>query len=111
MTTRRPRQSEPVMCRWCGRPVASAPIGRPRAYCRRSCRQRAYESRRRGIELGLGDEELVIARHERDDALDRLAEVHGLWADAVRDAQDGLAESTVLSRLLDGIDRVIGTNG
>lgn len=36
-------------CAYCGRPFeASGGVGRPRMYCRRSCRQRAFEQRRSG---------------------------------------------------------------
>ncbi|WP_084958004.1 TetR/AcrR family transcriptional regulator C-terminal domain-containing protein [Thermoactinospora rubra] len=33
-------------CRVCGNPVQQPPSGRPRTYCSRACRQRAYRSRR-----------------------------------------------------------------
>jgi hypothetical protein len=33
-------------CEWCGQPYRQAPTGRTARYCRRSCRQRAYEHRR-----------------------------------------------------------------
>lgn len=35
----------PIPCAWCGRPVDQPTSGRQRKYCRRSCRQRAYEHR------------------------------------------------------------------
>lgn len=34
------------LCEWCGGEVRQPGTGRRRAYCRRSCRQRAYEARR-----------------------------------------------------------------
>ncbi|MYX88504.1 hypothetical protein GT036_33135 [Streptomyces sp. SID4915] len=34
------------LCEWCGGPIVQPVTGRRRAYCRRSCRQRAYEGRR-----------------------------------------------------------------
>jgi len=34
------------LCAWCGSPVEQPATGRRREYCRRSCRQRAYEDRR-----------------------------------------------------------------
>ena len=61
-------------CQWCGRafePVAGP--GRPRAYCRTSCRQRDYKARRQATELGLGEHELVIARAELESLRDRIA--------------------------------------
>ena len=36
--------------------------GRPRRYCKTSCRQRDYEARRRAAELGLSEGELVVTR-------------------------------------------------
>ena len=60
-------------CRWCGRPLPSAaPTGRPRAYCRRACRQRDYEARQRARELGLSEGELVMTRAELDGLRDQL---------------------------------------
>ena len=55
-------------------------VGRPRRFCKTSCRQRDYEARRRAKELGLGEDELIVARSEleylrdrhRGDALDHL---------------------------------------
>lgn len=32
-------------CAWCGEPIHQSGVGRSRDYCRRSCRQRAYEAR------------------------------------------------------------------
>lgn len=86
------------------------PIGRPKRFCRQSCRQRAYEARRRSTELGLGDDELVVTRNELDDARDRLAEVTDALDDARTDLADGVAARTVLDRLIDTISSVTETN-
>ena len=46
-------------CRWCKRKFKAEQRGRPRLYCSRSCRQRAYESRsaeRRLPEILLGSD-------------------------------------------------------
>lgn len=104
---------KPTRCAWCSRALPTRSpqaIGRRAIYCRRSCRQRAYEARRRSAELGIGDDDLVITRNELDDANDRLFEIRLLAADARRDLDDRLAATRVLSRLLDGIDAVIATN-
>ena len=54
---------------WCGRPFEPTPgAGRPRQYCKRSCRQRDYEARRRAAELGLGEDELIVTRQELERA-------------------------------------------
>jgi hypothetical protein len=42
-----PTVTPPRLCAWCGGPVPEQKgAGRRRDYCRRSCRQRAYEERR-----------------------------------------------------------------
>jgi hypothetical protein len=73
-------------CRWCARPFTVAPgPGRPRLYCRRSCRQRDYEARRQAEDLGLGDARLVVARAELDALHDRLYELEAAIEDVDRD--------------------------
>ncbi|MFH9583499.1 hypothetical protein ACH4MO_36755, partial [Streptomyces globisporus] len=37
---------ERTLCAWCGAEFRQSGVGRTRAYCRRSCRQRAYEDRK-----------------------------------------------------------------
>lgn len=68
----RPRQSttRPVstvrnvksFCEWCRQPLGPRNhSGRKRVYCSQSCRQRAYQSRKRSKQLGLRDGELVVS--------------------------------------------------
>jgi len=59
--------------------------GRPREYCRRSCRQRDYEARRRAGSLGLDDNHVVVARAELDALHDRLYELEAAIEDVERD--------------------------
>jgi hypothetical protein len=64
-------------CAHCGRSFAvRRGPGRPARYCRRSCRQRAFEHRRHAGDQAWSDARLVelaerLARHE--DAIDRVA--------------------------------------
>lgn len=37
------------ICAYCGKSIPKSPSNRPRKYCKRSCRQRAYESRKYNI--------------------------------------------------------------
>jgi hypothetical protein len=85
-STARPDPPAVRRCRWCGRPfaVVSGP-GRPREYCRRSCRQRDYEARRRSADLGIGDAQLVVARADLDALHDRLYELEAAIEDVDRD--------------------------
>ena len=77
-------------CQWCGRPLPPPTgSGRPRVYCRRSCRQRAFEHRRRLAELGLSEADLVVARRDLDALHDALYVLEA----AVEDVEGDLAAS------------------
>ena len=87
-------------CRWCGRPLPPAAAkGRPRQYCRQSCRQRHYEARHRADELGLGEDELVLARSELDALRDRLYVLECAIGDVERDLAAGLEPSELREAL------------
>ena len=104
---------ERARCAWCSRSLPERPagaVGRPAKYCRRSCRQRAFEARSRGVDLGVADDELVITRNELDDVNDRLFEISIAIRDAQMQLEDGLAQKLVLERLLTTIDGVVGSN-
>jgi hypothetical protein len=73
--------------------------GRPRQYCRQSCRQRHYEARLRAAELGLGEDELVMARSELDALRDRLYVLECAIGDVERDLAAGLESSELREAL------------
>jgi hypothetical protein len=76
-------------CQWCGRPYeALAGPGRPRRYCKRSCRQRDYEARRRAGELGLGENELIVTRQELNELKDKLYVLGETVKDVEKDLTD-----------------------
>ena len=75
-------------CAWCRRGLPErAATGRPRRYCRDSCRQMDYQARRRRQELQLGDDELIVTRER----LDRLRDDVYVLACAVQDVERDLA--------------------
>ena len=90
--TKRPvdeRAGDPQPCRWCGRPLPPpAATGRPRAFCRQSCRQLEYETRRRSGALELGPDDVVV----RKQSLDELRDDVYVLSCAVDDAERDLAE-------------------
>lgn len=47
-------------CAWCGRELPTGGRGRPRKYCRASCRQRAYEQRQKIPGTGNAPETVII---------------------------------------------------
>jgi hypothetical protein len=72
-------------CRWCGRPFPANVTGRPRAYCRASCRQRDYEARRRAHDVGLSESDLIVARSQLDALHDALYVLEAAIEDVERD--------------------------
>ncbi|MFL0578221.1 hypothetical protein [Dietzia sp. 179-F 9C3 NHS] len=67
----RPRRGE-SSCAWCGRPVDEGPSGRRRRYCRRSCRQRAYEQRQALRSRDLPEGTVVLSESESAELMDRM---------------------------------------
>jgi hypothetical protein len=88
-------------CRWCARrfTVTVGP-GRPREFCRRSCRQRDYEARQRASEVGLSEHELVLTRQAMDDLRDRLYVLEC----AVEDVERDLRGSSTKADLQEAVD-------
>jgi hypothetical protein len=79
---------EEKRCRWCARPFEVTPgPGRPKEFCRRSCRQRDYEARQRALEVGLSEDELVLTRRVVDDLRDRLYVLEAAVEDVERDLE------------------------
>ncbi len=85
-------EADAPRCSWCRRLLPpAAPTGRPRRYCRRSCRQRAFEARRRLQELTWGEgrlQELLRDRDEAAVAAQVLADVVGEMGADVADGRD-----------------------
>jgi hypothetical protein len=73
-------------CRWCGRAITVVPgPGRPREFCKQSCRQADYVARQRAAEVGLGEAELIVTRAALDDLRDRLYVLEAAIEDVERD--------------------------
>jgi hypothetical protein len=93
-------------CLWCGRKfVVSGGPGRPRVYCKQSCKQRDYEARRRAQELGLGEHELVVTRQELESIRDRVFVLACAVDDVERDLAAGDTDAHEAVRTLLGAAR------
>jgi hypothetical protein len=67
------KSSDPPLCGWCHRPIEQLPrAGRPRVFCSRSHRQRAYEARRRADALGIPVGQTVVSEADLQSLHDRL---------------------------------------
>jgi len=90
-------------CLWCGRKfeVSGGP-GRPRLFCKQSCKQRDYEARHRAQELGLAENELVVTREELEAVRDRMFVLACVVEDVERDLANADTDgTTALHTLLD----------
>lgn len=65
--------------------IVTTSIGRPRAYCKQSCRQRAYEARAKAVELGLTENELIVTKHALESLLDQIYVLQAAIEDIDRD--------------------------
>ncbi|MEE2035036.1 hypothetical protein [Rhodococcus chondri] len=92
------REGRAASCVWCGRPVPEIGTGRRRRYCRRSCRQRAYEQRSTARDSGLPEDAVVLSAEECTALTDRAFEVRCAAEDvATAVAED--ADPAELARL------------
>jgi hypothetical protein len=102
------RRAHPQPCRWCGRDVADAGMGRRRQYCRQSCRQRAYEQRatlnRGETTAALPEGSVVLTAEEAADLSDRVYQVR-CAAEDIATALDEGAGGAVLRELCDVLIR------
>jgi hypothetical protein len=100
--TRRRARTQP--CRWCGRDVDDAGLGRRRQYCRQSCRQRAYEQRAQVKGTTLAPDSVVLSAEEAAQLSDRVYQVR-CAAEDVATAVDEGAAPTELRELCDALIR------
>ena len=87
-------------CRWCGRrlPDQAGP-GRPRRYCRASCRQQAHLARKLAAAHGLGDDDVVIDRSRLEDLQGALYCLQAAIEDVDRDMDAMPTSQEVLESL------------
>ncbi|WP_445165557.1 hypothetical protein ACTXG7_16760 [Mycolicibacterium sp. Dal123E01] len=96
------RRTRPQPCRWCGREVADAGMGRRRQYCRQSCRQRAYEQRALVKGSAIPEDAVVLSADEAAELSDRVYQVR-CAAEDVATAVDEGAETHELRELCDAL--------
>lgn len=73
--------------------------GRPKQFCKASCRQADYVARQRSAELGISESELIVTRQALDDLRDRLYVLEA----AVEDVERDLAQSDGEQELRDAL--------
>ncbi|MDG4666605.1 hypothetical protein [Mycobacterium sp. 236(2023)] len=92
----------PQTCRWCGREVADAGMGRRRQYCRQSCRQRAYEQRALVKGTSVPSDSVVLSAEEASVLSDRVYQVRCAAEDMAIALEEG-AGAAELRELCDAV--------
>jgi hypothetical protein len=82
-------RTRPQPCRWCGRQVVAAGLGRRRQYCRQSCRQRAYEQRAAVKGTSVPPDALVLSADEAAELSDRVYQVRCAAEDVATAVDEG----------------------
>ncbi|WP_231598905.1 hypothetical protein [Corynebacterium occultum] len=103
------RPTPPATCAWCGKDIHNHPRGRPRKYCRQSCKQRAYEQRNKVSGTGIPAEAVIIQPERLAVLKDSLFELRCAAEDIATAAEEGAesAEIRELCRELVGLARTI----
>ncbi|MEW5812321.1 MAG: hypothetical protein AB1925_23080 [Actinomycetota bacterium] len=104
MATPRSSRTRPQTCRWCGREVADAGLGRRRQYCRQSCRQRAYEQRALVKGSAVAEDAVVLSAEEASVLSDRVYQVRCAAEDMAIALEEG-AGTHELRELCDAVMR------
>ncbi|MUL63625.1 hypothetical protein BOO86_04050 [Mycobacterium sp. CBMA 234] len=87
------KRSKAQPCRWCGREVADAGMGRRRQYCRQSCRQRAYEQRAMVKGTSLAEDSVVLSADEAAALSDRVYQVRCAAEDVATAVAEGAGQA------------------
>lgn len=98
------RRTRPQPCRWCGRDVPDAGLGRRRQYCRQSCRQRAYEQRAVVKGTAVPADAVVLSAEEAAELSDRVYQVRCAAEDVATAVEEG-APAPELRTLCDALIR------
>ena len=98
----------PVRCRWCGRGIDPRPgPGRPKQFCKPSCRQADYVARLRRTEVGLSEHELIVTRDALEDLRDKIYVLEAAIEDVERDLEADGDPAEALQWLLDAAKPVV----
>jgi hypothetical protein len=81
------------LCRWCRRPIVQPAKGRRREFCKRSCRQRDFESRSKARAHGLDEQQLIVARSSLNELQDLIYVLECSLHDVDRDFPNGFSSA------------------
>lgn len=89
-------------CEWCGKPIVVENMrGRPKRYCSRSCRQRAYEHRNHKLGKTIPTEGIHLTSDQLDRLHDQLFALRCAAEDIHIATQDEQPDNEEIQRLCD----------
>lgn len=105
------RRKHAQPCKWCGRDVADAELGRRRQYCRQSCRQRAYEQRAAVKGTSVPIDAVVLTAEEASALADRVYQARCAAEDVVIAVEEGATQDELrrlCQELIQAVDAADG---
>lgn len=84
-----PVDTKHAACAWCGRQLPQGARGRPRKFCRPSCRQRAYEQRQQVSGTKIAADSVIMRPEKVRELGDRLFELRCAAEDVATAAEEG----------------------
>jgi hypothetical protein len=107
------KSSEGERCGWCHRPLPpSTGAGRPRRFCSRSHRQRAYEARRRADAFQVPNGQVIVSEDDLRKLHDRIYRLESAVEDVQADLQgrtSAAAYREAYEHLFDAAGDLVGT--
>lgn len=97
MDVQESQRRRPYSCAWCGRSMVDSELGRRRKYCKRSCRQRAYEQRTLAEGTSIPADAMILSAAEVEAFGDRMFELRC----AAEDLATAIAEDVSRAQLRD----------
>ena len=98
------KSTDTPRCGWCNRPSPElAGVGRPRRFCSRTHRQRAYEARRRADQLQIPAGQIIVSEDDLGMLHDRLYRLET----AVQDVDADLVDRSGLRAYREALDHLL----
>lgn len=97
-------RGRPYACAWCGRAMVDSDLGRRRKYCKRSCRQRAYEQRALTEGTSIPADAVILSAAEASAFADRMFELRCAVEDLATAVSEDADRATLGSMARDLLD-------
>lgn len=94
----------PARCQWCKRDLAESGTGRPRKFCSPSCKQRAYEQRKKLAGTDIPADAVIYSADTATQLLDGLFELRCAAEDVHTAVEEGEDSASILELTAEFVD-------